>query len=288
MTKKKILIKTPAKINLGLRVKELRPDGYHEIATTMQMVGLFDELTFETIEKGIEIVTEGEVIKNGEENIIYKAYKILMKETEDIGVRIRLKKNIPVASGLGGGSSDGAATLVGLNMLWGLNFNKKKLMHFGSRLGSDVPFFLFGPSAHAKGRGDILTPVKPLNAWVLLVKPSFAVSTSWAYNNYNRLREKEQDTKLLTKRRDSIKLPRFNKRFGEYINDLERVTGSKYPVISSIKKELIDSGAEISLMSGSGSTVFGIFSEKKSAEDASRRFKGYKVFVVKTLKELPY
>lgn len=288
MSHASLKIKTPAKINLGLRVNGLRPDGYHEIVTTMQMVGLFDELTFETIEEGIEIITEGEIIKDGEENIIYKAYRILKKETEDIGVRIRLKKNIPVAAGLGGGSSDGAATLVGLNMLWGLGLNKKKLMHFGSRLGSDVPFFLFGPSAQAKGRGEVFTPVKPLNAWVLLVNPSFAVDTSWAYSNYDTLGEKDQNTKLLTKRRDSITLPRFNKRFGGYINDLERVTGSKYPVINSIKKELIDSGAEISLMSGSGPTVFGIFSEKKSAENASRKFKRYKVFVVETLKELPY
>jgi len=113
------------------------------------------------------------------------------------------------------------------------------------------------------------------------------VSTSWAYSNYDRLREKDQNTKILTKRRDSIKLPRPKRKPNRYINDLERVTVSKYPVIDQIKKELIDSGAIVSLMSGSGPTVFGIFPEKRLAEEASKRFRGHKVFVVKTLTKSP-
>lgn len=308
-------IKAPAKINLGLKVNGLRPDGYHEIETTMQMVGLFDELSFERIDKGIEILVQGEDITSGEENMVYKAFRLLSKYARKrgmhrmmhtMGAKIRLIKNIPLSAGLGGGSSDGAATLIGLNRLWGLGIDREGLMQLSFRLGSDVPFFLFGPSAMARGRGEILTPVKPLNAWVLLINPNIPVSTSWVYKNYDRIIARQgcpvhhgrydfltlpdiasSKSKLLTKRKDSIKLPRPKKNMNRYINDLERVTLSKYPVVDQIKRELIDSGARISLMSGSGPTVFGIFSEKRSAEEASKRFKGYKVFIVKTLTESP-
>ncbi len=281
-------IKAPAKINLGLKVIGLRTDGYHEIETTMQMVGLFDEISFEMKDRGIKLLVEGEDISKGRENIVYKACELLRKKAGGKGVKIKLRKNIPLSAGLGGGSSDGAATLVGLNRLWGLGLDREELMHLGCRLGSDVPFFLFGPSALARGRGEILTRVRPLNKWILLVNPTFPVATSWVYNSYDRSGEKAPNTKILTKRKDSIKLPRLNKRFGGYSNDLEKVTGSNYPVIERIKKDLINSGAEASLMSGSGPTVFGIFSEKRSTEKASERFKGYKVFVVKTLTKSPF
>lgn len=288
MAIKRISIKTPAKINLGLKVKGLRSDGYHEIETTMQMVGLFDELIFETMEKGIELITDGEFICPMEENMVYKACTLINNGQRCPGVKIMLVKNIPVSAGLGGGSSDAAATLIGLNKLWELDLRREVLMDLGRRLGSDVPFFLFGPSAVVRGRGDILTPVTPLNAWILLINPPFPVSTSWVYQNYDNLRDLQSENKLLTKGSDSITLPRLRNRGIKFINDLERVTIKKYPVLERIKQYLIDSGAKMSFMSGSGPTVFGIFSEKKSAEDASRRFRGYKVFVVRALTKLPY
>lgn len=287
MAIKKILIKTPAKINLGLKVMGLRPDGYHEIETTMQMVALFDELTFEIREEGIELISDGEVIPSIEGNIVNKAFILLSREARGRGVKIKLKKNIPVAAGLGGGSSDAAATLLGLNKLWGTGLKKEDLIYLGSRLGSDVPFFLFGPSALARGRGDTLTPLRPLNTWVLLINPNLSVSTSWVYQSYDKFEGLISETKLLTKRRDNIKLPSLLKSETRYINDLEKVTIRSYPEVMRIKEELLDSGAEVALMSGSGPTVFGIFLEKSSAEVASKRFKGYKVFIVKTLTKSP-
>ena len=284
---KRISIKTPAKINLGLKIKGLRPDGYHEIETTMQMVGLFDELTFEKIEEGIDLITDTEITSSMEENIVYKAFSLLSGKARGYGVRIRLKKNIPMSAGLGGGSSDGAATLVGLNRLWGTGLNRKELMDFGRRLGSDVPFFLFGPSALARGRGDLLAPVKPLNEWILLINPLLPVSTAWVYKTYEKFKELGSETKLLTKRRDNIKLSGFQQRITKYINDLEKVTLLKFPEIEKIKDDLIGSGAMVAQMSGSGPTVFGIFSKKKYAEEASKRFKDYKVIVVKTLTKSP-
>lgn len=316
-------IKTPAKINLGLRIKGSRSDGYHEIETTMQMIGLFDELLFEEKDRGLDLKVDGEVDIPEEGNIITRAFKLLRKNAGGRGVMIRLKKNIPVSAGLGGGSSDGAATLIGLNKLWKSGLQQKELMQLGKNLGSDVPFFIFGPSALATGRGDTLTPVRPLNAWVLLINPNFPVSTLWAYQNYDKLvrsmahkskslrfaqgdiaavchseqspepdgtgqsEESCSDTKLLTKSRDNIKLPRPKKNAGGYCSDLERVTIERYPEIETIKDELIGTGASIALMSGSGPTVFGIFHEKSLAVKASKRFKGYKVFIVKTLTESP-
>jgi len=279
MAIKRILIKTPAKINLGLRIKGLRRDGYHEIETRMQMVGLFDELIFERAEKGIDLIIDGEGIPPKKGNMVYNAFMLLSKRSGGNGVRIRLKKQIPVASGLGGGSSDGAATLVGLNRLWRLGLTREDLMDLAKMLGSDVPFFLFGPSAFATGRGEILRAVKPLDAWILLIDMGFQVSTTWAYKNYDR---------LLTKGGDNIKLRLSEEAGGRYINNLERVTIERYPEIRKIKEVLVDSGAKEALMSGSGPAVFGIFSDRRSALEASKRFKGYKVFTVKTLTRSPF
>lgn len=307
-----ISIKAPAKINLGLKIKGLRPDGYHEIETRMQMVELFDELIFEKIEKGIDlIIINGEGIPPKKGNIIYNAFMLLSKKARGLGARIILKKQIPVSAGLGGGSSDGAATLIGLNKLWGLGLKREDLMDLAGRLGSDVTFFLFGPSALATGRGEILKPLKPLKAWILLINPDFPVPTSWVYRNYDKLEvsstslrfaqgdilafchserneESRLGNRLLTKGIDNIKLARPHKSTNRYINDLERVVIEKYPEIKKIKEGLINSGAKEALMSGSGPTVFGIFSEKGSAMEASKRFKGYKVFIVKTLTKSPY
>jgi 4-diphosphocytidyl-2-C-methyl-D-erythritol kinase len=320
MHRESLRIKTPAKINLGLEVKGLRPDGYHEIETIMQMVGLFDELRLEVKKEGIDLITLGKVVIPSEGNMVYKAFMLFNREVKGCGVRVRLKKNIPVAAGLGGGSSDGAATLVGLDKLYGTGLKREDLIDLGRRLGSDVPFFLCGPSALARGRGEILTPVRPLNSWVLLINPDFPVSTSWVYRDYDKLEvrstihasktlrfaqgdilavchsdpesssgeESRPENRLLTKGIDSIKLPPPHKSANRYINDLERVTIKRYPEIERIKESLIDSGAELALMSGSGPTVFGIFSEERLAKEASKRFRGYRVFVVKTLTKSPY
>lgn len=286
-----IKLKAPAKINLGLKVKGLRTDGYHEIETVLQMVSLFDEITFEERKHGIELITEEGHVPSGEENIIYKSAKLFFREVGGSGVRIRLRKGIPVAAGLGGGSSDAAATLTGLNRLSGSSLEKEELIELGRRVGSDVPFFLFGPSAIAMGRGDILSPISPLRAWVLLVNPNFPVSTAWAYQNYERLNHRS-DT-LLTKGENNIKLQPLligdNLDFLKGIsNDLEGITIMYYPEIKEIKEALLCLGALCSLMSGSGPTIFGVFSQEELARKASLRFTGCRVFVTKTLTRLPF
>lgn len=288
MAIKSITIKTPAKINLSLRIKGLRSDGYHEIETTMQMISLFDELFFEEKEQGLDLSIDGEVHVPKEGNIIYKAFRLLKRKAGGRGAIIRLRKNIPVSAGLGGGSSDGAATLVGLNKLWMSGLRSEELRELGKALGSDVPFFIFGPSAFATGRGEILSPNKPLNAWILLINPGFPVSTKSVYERYRKLLNLISDTKLLTKGMDNIKLPRLKKIGRKYGNDLERVTLTQYPELVRIKEALLDSGASEALMSGSGPTVFGIFPEERKALEAAKRFSGYKVFVVKTLTKPPY
>ncbi len=153
----RIKLQAPAKINLGLHVLRKRPDGFHEIETIMQMVSLFDDLVMEEGENGIQVVTEQADLPSGKENLVYRAAELLSRETSrTLSARIRLIKRIPIAAGLGGGSSDAAAALVGLNRLWGLRLPTERLMEIAGKIGMDVPFFLFSPTALGRERGEIL------------------------------------------------------------------------------------------------------------------------------------
>ena len=182
----RIKIRTPAKINLLLRINGKRSDGYHDIVTVMQMVDLWDELIIDDADD-LELICKDREVPSDQENLAYKAAATL-KECSDVkrGARIVLNKNIPVAAGLGGGSSDAAATLAGLNILWGLGYATDRLAVIGREIGSDVPFFLYGPLAIGYGRGDELsTLLNQTDYWFLLVNPGIQISTAWAYGQFS-------------------------------------------------------------------------------------------------------
>ena len=276
----KISLKAPAKINWFLSVLNKREDGYHNIISPMQCVDLFDILSFEEAEE-LHVLSDLDIPV--EMNLVHKAAALLKKVSlHKSGATIELKKNIPVAAGLGGGSSDAAYTLIGLNRLWGLNFDKGILMRLAAELGSDVPFFLAGPLALIEGRGEKVTEFNAEGSMViLLVKPDIAVSTSWAYNLFEtRLTKKPVDIKLFCQALDRKNFVFLR---DTVFNDLEDVVIRKFPAIGEIKRRLVQAGALLSLMSGSGSAVFGVFNTKEEAARASRNMPGKWCRVVRTL-----
>lgn len=292
-----LTIYAPAKINWFLNVLHLREDGFHEIQSLIQKVTLYDEISFAP-SRDLVLETEAEILL--EENLIFKAARRLQDAYGvETGAKIVLKKNIPMGAGLGGGSSDAAAALTGLNELWALKRSTAELSRIAEQLGSDVPFFLHGPLSYAHGRGEILSPCKgekSLN--ILLVKPSFNISTAWAYRTLADVRSGKreegfdrEDPELTKKAVKVNNIRHFIRIFekaelrglnGVVLNDLESIVIKTFPVIAEIKDKLTGLGAEFSLMSGSGSTVFGVFNTRKEAEQASQRFKGIWTAVVET------
>jgi 4-diphosphocytidyl-2-C-methyl-D-erythritol kinase len=276
----RISLKAPAKINWFLSVLDKRDDGYHNIVSPMQCVDLYDMLTFEEAE---DIHLSSDLNIPAEGNLVYKAAALLKRSSSyKFGARIELQKNIPVAAGLGGGSSDAAYTLMGLNRLWGLNFDRKALMDLAAEIGSDVPFFLAGTFSLIEGRGEKVTAMSTGGAMILLlVKPDISVSTAWAYNSFKTgLTKKTVDIKLFCQALD-----RKNYAFlrDAVWNDLEDVVIRKYPVIGELKEKLEQNGALLSLMSGSGSAVFGVFNTFEEAVRASTNLRGSWCRVVRTL-----
>jgi len=290
-----IKLKAPAKINWFLRVLGLRKDGFHEIRSLMQKVTLFDTLTFAESEDLTISDTSG---IPPQDNIVYQA-ALILKDKYGVkeGASICIDKKIPMGAGLGGGSSDAAAALVGLNKLWSLHLSIEELCKAGERLGSDVPFFLFSPISLVYGRGERITPrkaVKPLS--LLLVKPSISVSTAWAYKELSASRKEAVNSPELTKKADKVNnIEHFIRSIeqsdisniagysGAVLNDLESVTLKSFPVIAGIKEKLCKEGSIFALMSGSGSTVFGVFESLEKAEDAAGFFKDHWTTVVRTI-----
>lgn len=276
-------LKAPAKINWLLSVLSKRQDGYHEIKTLMQAVTLYDCLEFEKSEN-MEVETESEIPMK--DNLVYRA-AVLLKEKFKVkkGALITLKKEIPLAAGLGGGSSDAACAMIGLNKLWGLGLDNEKLMELGAMIGSDVPFFFNGHFALAEGRGEVITPLDMKTPHILLlVKPDIGVSTKWAYAEMNGL------LKELTKKDNNIKLScqalesrDFHQMALILRNDFEIPVAKKFPAINELKNRLLESGAKVSLMSGSGPTVFGVFDNKANAEQAAEAMKPNWSRVVETI-----
>jgi 4-diphosphocytidyl-2-C-methyl-D-erythritol kinase len=262
---------SPAKVNLRLEVLRRRGDGYHEIRTILQRIGLYDKLTISLKGKqGVSVITDSPRLPVDEENLAYRAASVLLQEAEArVGIELHIQKEIPLSSGLGGGSSNAASTLMGLNRILKLNFSKDRLMEIGARIGADIPFFIFERTAVATGIGEKLEPleIRP-SIWLVLVNPGWEVSTRWAYEGLSF---------RLTKRPIHIKLPAFFNDIGQVArilhNDLESFTIAAFPEIDGIKKELLSHGAVGSLMTGSGPTVFGLFSHNKEAESAYRKLK---------------
>lgn len=258
-----------AKINLGLDVLRKREDGYHEVRMIMQTIHLYDKITLSLTEKpGIQIQTNLRYLPVNEDNLVYKAAKLLMDEfAVEQGLNIRLEKHIPVAAGMAGGSSDAAAVLVGVNRMFELGLSKKDLMTRGVKIGADVPYCVMRGTALAEGIGEKLTPLARMpQCYILIAKPKISVSTKFVYGNLraNELTEHPDiDAQIVALKAGDLRA--LCRAMG---NVLETVTIPAYPVIGEIKKTMLECGALGSLMSGSGPTVFGIFEDKEKAERA--------------------
>lgn len=268
---------SPAKVNLHLEVLERRADGYHEVQTLMMKVDLFDEMEVHPGGQGVRVIAEGEAIPEEPENLACRAARFFCREAGiPENIEIRLRKNIPVAAGLGGGSGNAAAVLRALNGLYPKRLDQKSLLLLGSRLGADVPFFLFQKSVLARGKGDHLTAIRmPDGLGFLLLVPPFRISTPWAYEAYDQMTggKRKDGTPL----KDSY--PTLRDLLPVLKNDLEIPALSRYPEIGRRKEELLRLGARGALMSGSGPVVFGLFASKGEAEETGERFilpKGWK------------
>ena len=262
---KTLRIEAPAKVNYRLDVLRKREDGYHDLRMVMQRIDLCDliDITI-TDAPGITVTCNRTGVPDGPGNIAWRAADLLLKAAgREAGIAIEIVKRIPVAAGMGGGSSDGAAVLMGVNELLGLEFTDRRLMEIGVKLGADVPFFIFKKTALAEGIGDILSPVEHIpSAWLTIVNPNIHVSTAWVYQNLQ-----------LTSGPNENIIPRFYKSVSDICailaNDLESVTVKRYPIIAEIKERLYSAGAIGALMSGSGPTVFGLFDNEALARSAA-------------------
>lgn len=280
-----------AKINLTLDILDRRPDGYHEIETVMQTLQLHDYVAFSPAEGGIFLTCDHPEVPAGEDNLVHRAARLLIEYTgKKGGAKIHLQKNIPVAAGLAGGSADAAAALKGLHRLWGLGLTAGELMVLGARLGADVPFCLSGGTALARGKGEALEPLPRLQGLgVVLVKPPFGVSTARAYQLYDQMggdarpdqRDRPDNRAMLAAvaKKDAGAIGRL------LANVFEPVIAGVYPEIRDIKKGLLEAGALGASLSGSGPTVFGLWTNKEQAQKAAGRLKvrpGHTVLVTAT------
>lgn len=258
-----------AKINLGLDVTGVLPNGYHEVKMIMQNVGICDTLTFTKREDDrIVIETNEGILPTNEDNLIYKAVMLLRKLTGDSqGVTINLTKRIPIAAGMAGGSTDAAATLLGVNELLGLGLSKETIQKESVSIGADVPYCVLGQTALSEGIGEKLTPVAaPPKAYLVVAKPDIYVSTPVVYKKLDAKESYEHpDIDGMIEALEQKDLQGIVDRLG---NVLEIVTVEDHPVVGEIKKLLVDNGALGALMSGSGPSVFAIFAEEETAKKA--------------------
>lgn len=263
-------LKAPAKVNFRLDVLSKRHDGYHDLCMINSAVNIFDEIECELTEKGIVVECENdENAPQGEENIVYDVIKeILAYSNKNVGVKVKIKKNIPMAAGMGGGSSNAATVLMGLNEMLKINLSKDKLLKIGLRFGADVPFFIYESPAIAKGVGEQLSKIKKMPKMPLvIISPNIQVPTKWVFNKYQASNDDVvQRSELVEEIPNAFA---SKKAVVKYLNnDLEQVTIGKYPVLEDLKKVLIKLGALAAQMTGSGPTVFGIFPNQETAEKA--------------------
>jgi 4-diphosphocytidyl-2-C-methyl-D-erythritol kinase len=271
---------SPAKINLYLQVKARRPDGYHELESLMCPISLSDSLILSFKSQRMLVRCDHQEVPSDETNLAWRAAELFFQTLKSADkVEVSIVKNIPVAAGLGGGSSNAASVLLGLNHYYGKPFDKIKLAEMGLSLGADVPFFIYQKPAIARGIGEKLNIIKGLTPfYVLLISFDFKVSTAEVYKNLNlglTKCKKINNSLFFGKQRFDVNR--------HLCNDLETVTASKFPEIIAAKKALMDHGARGALMSGSGPTVFGLFSDADIAGKAKRFLsekKGWKPYLV--------
>ena len=281
-----IIEKAPAKINLGLDVLHKREDGYHELEMVMSSVDLADRLVFERLpEDKIIVETNKAFLPIDKRNNVYQAAAIL-KERYGIteGIKISITKSIPVAAGLGGGSTDCAAALRGMNRLWELNLSMEELISMGVEVGTDVPYCLYGTTAYIAGKGEVVEPLVPMpQCWVVLVKPRISVSTRKIFQQVDMEQLSHPDMKKLS---EAIVEQDYQKMLTYMGNSLEDITIPKHPVIQQIKDRMMKYGADVALMSGSGPTVFALCQKHSRAQRIVNGLKGFceEVYLVRTLK----
>lgn len=264
-------LKAYGKINLGLDVVRRREDGYHEVRMIMQTVRVYDAIELNrTEEEGIRLSTNLYYLPDNENNLGYRAAKLLMDEfgIRD-GVEIKMKKFIPVAAGMAGGSSDAAAVLFGVNKMFGLGLSKQELMERGVRLGADVPYCIMRGTALSEGIGEILTPLPPMpQCRVLIAKPAVSVSTKHVYESLNLPSLGAEAHPDIDAMRAAIEKKDLSGVVSQLGNVLETVTIPENPVIQTLKDKMMEMGADGSLMSGSGPTVFGLFTNQAAVQAA--------------------
>ena len=273
-------VRAYAKVNLGLEVLARRTDDYHELRTILQTIDLYDSISLNNVPSGIELTTTDSELSTGSDNLVYCAAKLLAESRRGSrGVSIHLEKHIPAARGLGGGSADAAVTLLALNELWDLNVPISELHGLATTLGMDVPFFLYGGTALAVGRGDEVYPLNHQLNWpVVILIPPFSMATKEVYQ---RLR--------LTRHKSSLTLTRFawndpldESSLAALVNELESAVGKYASVIRQYKEALHKRGALVTLMSGSGSAVFGVFPDSLSAKRVAAVLEGEGISVIAT------
>ncbi|MDE3840529.1 4-(cytidine 5'-diphospho)-2-C-methyl-D-erythritol kinase [Bacillus methanolicus] len=283
----KLLVKAPAKINLTLDVLYKRTDGYHEVEMIMTTIDLADRLELSLLDEDqIRIISHNHYVPDDERNLAYQAAQLL-KERFQVkkGALIRIEKTIPVAAGLAGGSSDAAATLKGLNKLWDLGLSVDELAALGAEIGSDVSFCVYGGTALAKGRGELITELPaPPTCWVILAKPSIGVSTAEVYRRLDLNRISHPNTKEMIK---AIETKDYSKVCENLGNVLEDVTMKMHPEVVLIKDQMKRFGADAVLMSGSGPTVFGLVQHDSRLHRIYNGLRGFcdQVYAVRMLGE---
>jgi 4-diphosphocytidyl-2-C-methyl-D-erythritol kinase len=271
--------RSPCKINLLLNVLQRREDGFHALETVMLPIPLYDIITFVKEEKeGIRLSIEGAELSNGPDNLIFQAASAFYKQTKlKAALSIQLYKKTPMEAGLGGGSSNAGTTLRALNNMYDNPLDQLILRKIAATLGSDVPFFLQDNPALASGRGESIKPLPPFQALkgkgLLLVKPGFGVATAWAYQHLKRFPtqlngQTGQGQKLV----QALSKPSLEEAAPLFLNSLEGPALEKYPILKLYQSTLRTMGAEVTLMSGSGSTTFAIFPSKVAADRASKQF----------------
>jgi len=290
----KLVLNSYAKLNLYLEVLGKRKDSYHNIQTLFERIGLSDKIILKSRrDKKIRIICNARQVPKDNTNLCYRSAKLLQDGFKaNKGVDIKIIKRIPVGAGLGGGSSNAAATLLGLNKIWGLALSRAKLVALAKKIGSDVPFFIYDrPFAEGTSRGDRIRPMPALNKvrlWHILIVPGIKVSTPLIYRKWDvrtfKLTRPKYSVKILT---SAIRKKGPELTGGVLFNSLEQVSAKLYPQITHIKERLKEKGIKSILMSGSGPAVFGIVSSGKEAVSLSRQLKGenkfWQVFATRTI-----
>jgi 4-diphosphocytidyl-2-C-methyl-D-erythritol kinase len=282
-----VSVPAPAKINLVLRILDRRPDGFHNLWSVMHTVGLEDEVSIRLVPNRSDIALgcDDGSLRPDDSNLVYRAAAAVLQRIEkQVGLDIALTKRIPMGAGLGGGSSDAAATIIGLNRLLDLQWSPRQMADVGQSLGSDVPFFFHAPCAVVSGRGEQVKTIQITGSrWVVLVNPGFGVETKWAYQQLSATRSGVRPIAEFHGWLEQQDWVSWDHLLKGAENDFERPVFEAHPMLREIKQQLLAEGAEAALLSGSGATVFGVFKNEASAVKAKVAFRAdskLKVFAV--------